>query len=90
MKFHIVSDSSCDLGREEAERLRERLKILLLPRDPNDGRNVILELRGGVGGEEGALFAGTLLRMYTMYAQRRGWRTEVVRLNETELGVVKE
>ena len=77
-------------AREEAERLRERLKILLLPRDPNDGRNVILELRGGVGGEEGALFAGTLLRMYTMYAQRRGWRTEVVSLNETELGGVKE
>ena len=77
-------------ARAEAERLRERLKILLLPRDPNDGRNVILELRGGVGGEEGALFAGTLLRMYTMYAQRRGWRTEVVSLNETELGGVKE
>ena len=68
----------------------EALKRLLLPRDPNDGRNVILEIRAGVGGEEAALFAGELLRMYTMYAQRRGWRTETLSLNETELGGVKE
>ena len=77
-------------AREECRRLEEELKILLLPRDPNDSRNVIMELRGGVGGEESALFAASLLRMYTMYAQRRGWRTEVVSLNETELGGVKE
>ena len=77
-------------AKAEAERLREELKRLLLPRDPNDDRNVILEIRAGVGGEEAALFAGELLRMYTMYAQRRGWRTEVLSANETELGGVKE
>ena len=77
-------------AKSEADRLREELKRLLLPRDPNDGRNVILEIRAGVGGEEAALFAGELLRMYTMYAQRRGWRTEVLSANETELGGVKE
>ena len=77
-------------AKAEAERLRGELKRLLLPRDPNDGRNVILEIRAGVGGEEAALFAGELLRMYTMYAQRRGWRTEVLSASETELGGVKE
>ena len=77
-------------AKDEAERLQGELKRLLLPRDPNDGRNVILEIRAGVGGEEAALFAGELLRMYTMYAQRRGWRTEVLSANETELGGVKE
>ena len=77
-------------AREECRRLEEELKSLLLPRDPNDSRNVIMELRGGVGGEESALFAASLLRMYTMYAQSRGWHTEVVSLNETELGGVKE
>ncbi len=77
-------------ARKSMEELQARLRVLLLPKDPNDSRNVILELRGGVGGEEGALFAGTLLRMYTMYAQRQGWRAEVVSLNETELGGVKE
>ena len=77
-------------ARAELRRLEEALKILLLPRDPNDGRNVIMELRGGVGGEEGALFAASLLRMYTMYAQSRGWRTDIVNLNGTELGGVKE
>ena len=77
-------------AREECRRREEELKILLLPRDPNDSRNVIMELRGGVGGEESALFAASLLRMYTMYAQSRGWHTEVVSLNETELGGVKE
>ena len=77
-------------AKAEAERLREELKRLLLPRDPNDGRNAVLEIRAGVGGEEAALFAGDLLRMYAMYAQRRGWKTEVLSANETELGGVKE
>lgn len=77
-------------AKGEAERLREELKRLLLPKDPNDGRNVIMEIRGGVGGEEGALFAASLLRMYTMYAQNRGWKLEAVSVNETELGGVKE
>ena len=76
-------------GRKQEELERE-LKLLLLPRDPNDHRNVLLELRGGVGGEEGALFARSLLRMYTMYAQKQGWHMETVSLNETELGGVKE
>lgn len=85
-----LAQEELSAAREEAERLQEELKILLLPRDPNDSRNVILELRGGVGGEEGALFAHSLLRMYGMYAQRRGWRMETLALNETELGGVKE
>ena len=85
-----LAQEELSAAREEAERLREELKVLLLPRDPNDERNVILELRGGVGGEEGALFAHSLLRMYGMYAQRRGWRMETLSLSETELGGVKE
>ena len=77
--------------REERGRaLEEELKLLLLPKDPNDEKNVILEIRGGTGGEEAALFAYDLYRMYTAYAQRRGWRTESVGLNETELGGFKE
>ena len=72
------------------ERLRQELKLLLLPKDPNDRKNVILEIRAGTGGEEAALFAASLLRMYTMYAAARGWRTDTVELNETELGGVKE
>ena len=63
---------------------------MLLPKDPNDQRNVIMELRGGVGGEESALFAHSLLRMYTMYAQTKGWKMDIVSINETELGGVKE
>ena len=63
---------------------------MLIPGDPNDEKNVILEIRGGTGGEEAALFAYDLYRMYTAYAQRRGWRTEIVGLNETELGGFKE
>ena len=62
----------------------------MLPRDPNDDRNVILEIRTGVGGEESALFAHTLYRMYSMYADARGWKTEIANLNETELGGVRE
>ena len=66
------------------------LKTLLLPRDPNDDRNVIIEIRGGVGGEESALFASSLYRMYTMYAETRGWNTSIANLNETDLGGIKE
>ena len=77
-------------AKEELEQLKEKLTILLLPRDPNDSRNVILEIRGGVGGEESALFAHSLLRMYTMYAESRGWKLEIASINETELGGVKE
>ena len=77
-------------AKEELEQLKEKLTILLLPRDPNDSRNVILEIRGGVGGEESALFAHSLLRMYTMYAESRGWKLEIASINETELGGVND
>ena len=71
-------------AKEDVERLELELKLLLLPRDPNDGKNVIVEIRAGVGGEEAALFAHSLHRMYTMYAERRGWTVEVTSLSETE------
>ena len=77
-------------AKAELESLKEKLTILLLPKDPNDSRNVILEIRGGVGGEESALFAHSLLRMYTMYAENHGWKLEIASLSETELGGVKE
>ncbi len=77
-------------AKEELEQLKEKLTILLLPRDPNDSRNVILEIRGGVGGEESALFAHSLLRMYTMYAESHGWKLGIASINETELGGVKD
>ena len=77
-------------ARQERDRLSQELKTLLLPRDPNDDRNVILEVRAGIGGEEGALFAADLLRMYALYAERRGWHMEPVYENTTELGGVKE
>lgn len=77
-------------SKADMERLGEELKILLLPVDPNDDRNVIVEIRGGAGGDEAALFAGVLYRMYTMYAEARGWKTEIVSANETELGGFKE
>ncbi|MBQ1616130.1 MAG: peptide chain release factor 1, partial [Ruminococcus sp.] len=79
-----------DEAKEKIEELSEQLKILLLPKDPNDDRNVIVEIRGGAGGEESALFSAVLFRMYTMYAERRGYRVEVVNANETELGGYKE
>lgn len=75
---------------EKLESLSEQIKVLLLPKDPNDEKNVIVEIRGGTGGEEAALFAYDLYRMYAAYAQKRGWRTEIVGLNETELGGFKE
>lgn len=85
-----VAQEEYDVAKFEAERLREELKRLLIPSDPNDAKNVIMEIRGGVGGEEGALFAASLLRMYTMYAESNGWKLEIVNLNETELGGIKE
>ncbi len=77
-------------AKERISRLEQELRVLLLPKDPNDEKNVILEIRGGVGGEESALFAHSLFRMYSMYAERRGWKIEIANLNETELGGVKE
>ncbi len=72
------------------ERLEGQLQLLLLPKDPNDNKNVIVEIRAGVGGEEAALFAHSLYRMYSMYAERSRWKTEVDSLSETELGGIKE
>ena len=72
------------------EVFQEELKVLLLPRDPNDDRNVIVEIRGGAGGEEASLFAGSLYRMYSMYAETKGWKTEILSSNPTELGGFKE
>ena len=77
-------------AKVDMERLEDELKRLLLPKDPNDDKNVILEIRAGIGGEEGALFAADLLRMYTMYAERRGWTLSIVNENMTELGGIKE
>ena len=77
-------------AKAEAARLENELKILLLPKDPNDGKNIFVEIRGGAGGEESALFAADLYRMYTMYADKRGWQTEVMSASETELGGYKE
>ena len=75
---------------EQIEKNEEELKILLLPKDPNDEKNVILEVRAGTGGEEAALFAQELLRMYMRYAERRGWKTELMDVNDTGIGGVKE
>ena len=86
-----------ELAKEEAKELEtsiasleEQMKILLLPKDPNDDKNVYLEIRAGTGGDEAALFAGDLLRMYLRYAERRRWKTEVIDMNETGIGGVKE
>ena len=76
--------------KEKTEKLTEELKIALLPKDPNDDKNVILEVRAGTGGEEAALFGADLLRMYTRYAERRGWKTEIMDMNDTGIGGVKE
>lgn len=77
-------------AKEKIAVCSDELKILLLPKDPNDEKNVIVEIRGGAGGEEAALFAGTLYRMYTMYAESKRWSIEVINANETELGGFKE
>lgn len=79
-----------DEAKQNIEELSEKLKILLLPKDPNDERNVIVEIRGGAGGEESALFSAVLFRMYSMYAEKNGYKVEIVNANETELGGYKE
>lgn len=85
-----MAEQEYKLLKERAAALEEELKILLLPSDPNDEKNVIMEIRGGAGGEEAALFAHSLFRMYAMYAESKGWRIEVLDANETELGGIKE
>ncbi len=85
-----LASAELDEAKRSLPSLEEELKILLLPKDPNDDRNVIVEIRGGTGGEESSLFASDLYRMYSMYAERKGYKTEIVSLNETGLGGFKE
>ena len=89
-ELKAMAQEELSAGKERLAELYERLRILLLPRDPNDGKDVIVEIRGGVGGEESALFAADLYRMYSMYAEKNGFRVELLNYNETELGGVKE
>ena len=77
-------------GKEKLAQCEEQLKVLLIPKDPNDSRNVIIEIRAGTGGEEAALFAGNLLRMYTRFAEKQSWKVEVLDINDTGLGGIKE
>jgi len=85
-----MAQEECYAVRDEMERLEQEIRILLLPRDPNDSKNVIIEIRSGAGGDEAALFAANLFRMYSMYADSKRWKTEVAYLNDTELGGVRE
>ena len=85
-----LAQEELQAAKEQIEDLEQRIRILLLPKDPNDSKNVIIEIRAGVGGEESALFANSLTRMYNMYAESRGWKVEVNSANETELGGLKE
>ena len=88
--FKEIVQEEYDTSKENMERMNEELKVLLLPRDENDDKNVIVEIRGGAGGEEAALFAGSLYRMYSMYAEVKRFKTEILNANETELGGYKE
>lgn len=89
-EFKELVEEEWNASRAGMDTAAEELKILLLPTDPNDERNVIVEIRGGAGGDEAALFAGVLYRMYSLYAEARRWKTELVDANETELGGFKE
>ncbi len=89
-EMHDLVQVELDENRERLPKIEEELKLLLVPKDPNDDKNVIVEIRGGAGGEESSLFAGDLFRMYSMYAEKKHWKLDVVNLNETELGGIKE
>lgn len=89
-EFKNMVEEELSNARERISKVTEELKILLLPKDKNDDRNVIVEIRGGAGGEEAALFCATLFRMYSMYAESKNWKTEIINVNETELGGYKE
>ena len=88
--FKELVQEEFEQAKTNLERCSEELKILLLPKDPNDDKNVIVEIRSGAGGEEAALFAASLFRMYSMYAERKGWKVEIMNENPTELGGYKE
>ncbi len=85
-----LAEIELEEARQKLPTIEDELKILLLPKDPNDDKNVICEIRGGAGGDEAALFAGTLFRMYSMYAERKHWKLEIINENETGLGGYKE
>ena len=85
-----LAEIQMEEAKEKLPKIEEEIKMLLIPKDPNDDKNVICEIRGGAGGEEAALFAGTLFRMYSMYAERKHWKLEVLNENETGLGGYKE
>jgi peptide chain release factor 1 len=85
-----MAQAELDEAKAEKERLESELRILLLPQDPNDDKDIIMEIRGGAGGEEAALFAGDLFRMYSRYAESQGWRVEIMDSNPTDLGGFKE
>ncbi|MBQ3093351.1 MAG: peptide chain release factor 1 [Clostridia bacterium] len=85
-----IAELEIQSSRENIERISDELKILLLPKDPNDDRNVIIEIRAGAGGEEAALFSSVLFRMYSMYAQQKRWKSEILNVNDTQLGGFKE
>ena len=89
-ELHELAQMELVTGEEKLRVIEEELKVLLLPKDPNDDKNVIVEIRGGAGGEEAALFAGTLFRMYSRYAERKRWKVEVLNDNPTGLGGYKE
>lgn len=89
-EMHDLAKAELDEAQENLPKIEEELKLLLVPKDPNDDKNVIMEIRGGAGGEESSLFAGDLLRMYSMYAEKKRWKFEILNLNETELGGIKE
>lgn len=89
-ELHELAQMEILTGEEKLIKIEEELKILLLPKDPNDDKNVIVEIRGGAGGEEAALFAGTLFRMFSMYAERKRWKVEILNENPTGLGGYKE
>lgn len=89
-ELRALAAQQLDEAREDKARCEQELKTILLPKNPNDDKNVIVEIRGGTGGEESALFAAVLYRMYTMYAEKRKWKTEVIYANETQLGGFKE
>ena len=88
--FKELAEEELKTAKENIALFSDQLKILLLPKDPNDQKNVIIEIRGGAGGEEAALFAGSLFRMYSMYAESKRWNIEISNANETELGGYKE
>lgn len=88
--FKEMAQQQFNAAKADMAQFEEELKILLLPKDPDDDRNVIVEIRGGAGGDEAALFANSLFRMYSLYAQSKNWKTEIISANPTELGGYKE